>query len=74
MAPTYGLPTAMGLAAYLSSDECSERQRNQTDLKMGKIANQTSRHKYVSGNVPSGTCEKMQIRDFDGIGVQEFIV
>jgi hypothetical protein len=22
----------------------------------------------------TGTCEKMQIRDFDGIGVQEFIV
>jgi hypothetical protein len=26
------------------------------------------------GNFPSGTYEKMQIRDFDGIGAQEFIV
>ncbi len=35
------------------------------------IATRTSYN--VLENVPSGTCEKMQIRDSSGIGAQEFL-
>jgi hypothetical protein len=33
-----------------------------------------SGERILSRNMGTGTCEKMQILDFNGIGVQEFIV